>query len=114
MLLQFVIAWLLQFSTTVVTIYDRYYNLRRLLFQFTTGITIHDIITIHDRTHVRPACPGVQVMPAPRSCDRPPRSDPPSCAPPSFTTDKNKRTLIFSIFLNLSQSSTCMQGVRRI
>ena len=33
-LLQFTIAWLLQFSTTVITIYDRYYNLRRLLLQF--------------------------------------------------------------------------------
>ena len=43
------IAWLLQFSTTVITIYDRYYNLRRLLLQFTLGITIHDIITIQDR-----------------------------------------------------------------
>ena len=34
----------------VITIYHRYYNLRRLLSRFTTGITIHDIITIHDRT----------------------------------------------------------------
>ena len=41
-LLQFTIAWLLQFSTTVIAICDRYYNLRRLLFQFTTGITTHD------------------------------------------------------------------------
>ena len=44
-LLQFKIAWLLQFSKTVITIYDAYYNSRRLLLQFTTGITIHD------RTH---------------------------------------------------------------
>ena len=51
LLLQFTIAWLLQFSTTVITIYDRYYNLRRLLLKFTTSITIHDIITILDRTH---------------------------------------------------------------
>ena len=41
-LLQFTIAWLLQFWTTVIIIYDRYYNLPRLLLQFTTGITIHD------------------------------------------------------------------------
>ena len=34
-LLQFTISWLSQFSTTVITIYDRYYN-------FMTGITIHD------------------------------------------------------------------------
>ena len=52
MLLQITIAWLLQFSTTVITLYDRYYNLRRLLLQFTTGITIHDIVTIHDRANV--------------------------------------------------------------
>ena len=49
-LLQFTIAWLLQFSTTVITVYDRYYNLRRLLLQFTTGITVHDVITTHDGT----------------------------------------------------------------
>ena len=49
LLLHLTIAWLLQFSTTVVTINDRYYNLRRLLLQFTTCITTHDIITIHDR-----------------------------------------------------------------
>ena len=41
----------LQSTTTVTTIYDRYYNLRQLLLQFTTGITIQNIITIHDRTH---------------------------------------------------------------
>ena len=48
-LLQFTIAWLLrftqilQFMSTVITIYDDcFYNLRRLLFQFTTAITIHD------------------------------------------------------------------------
>ena len=48
-LLQFTIAWLLQFTqilqfmSTVITIYDDcFYNLRRLLFQFTTAITIHD------------------------------------------------------------------------
>ena len=29
-----------------------YYNSRQLLFQFTTGITFYDIITIHDRTVV--------------------------------------------------------------
>ena len=29
LLLQFTIAWLLQFSTTAITIYDRYYILRR-------------------------------------------------------------------------------------
>ena len=34
-LLQFTISWLSQFSTTVITIYDRCYN-------FMTGITIHD------------------------------------------------------------------------
>ena len=42
---------LLQITTTFITIYDSlvitildncYYNLRRLLLQFTTGITIHD------------------------------------------------------------------------
>ena len=49
LLLHLTIAWLLQFSTTVITINDRYYNLRRLLLQFTTCITTHDIITIHDR-----------------------------------------------------------------
>ena len=40
-LIQFTIAWLLQFSTIqsiVISIYDRYYNLRRLLLQFTTDI----------------------------------------------------------------------------
>ena len=48
-LLQFTITWLLQFTqtlqfmTTVITNYDDcFYNLRRLLFQFTTAITIHD------------------------------------------------------------------------
>ena len=48
-ILQFTIAWLLQFTqilqfmSTVITIYDDcFYNLRRLLFQFTTAITIHD------------------------------------------------------------------------
>ena len=42
LLLQFTIAWLLQF-TTDITIYDYCYdNLRRLLFQFTTAITIPD------------------------------------------------------------------------
>ena len=48
-LLQFTIAWLLQFTqilqfmSTFITIYDDcFYNLRRLLFQFTTAITIHD------------------------------------------------------------------------
>ena len=51
-LLQITIAWLLQFSTTVITLYDRYYNLQWLILQFTTGITIHDIITIHNRTNV--------------------------------------------------------------
>ena len=29
-----------------------YYNSRQLLLQFTTGITIYDIITIHDKTVV--------------------------------------------------------------
>ena len=50
---------LLQITTTIITIYDRYYNSRQLLFQFMTGITIHDVITIHDSTHptrVRKAC----------------------------------------------------------
>ena len=51
-LLQFTIGMLLQIMTTVVTIYDRYCNSRELLLQFTTGITIHDIITIHDSTGV--------------------------------------------------------------
>ena len=48
-LLQFTITWLLQFTqtlqfmATVITNYDDcFYNLRRLLFQFTTAITIHD------------------------------------------------------------------------
>ena len=49
LLLHLTIARLLQFSTTVITINDRYYNLRRLLLQFTTCLTTHDIITIHDR-----------------------------------------------------------------
>ena len=40
-LLQF--TQILQFITTVIIIYDDcFYNLRRLLFQFTTAITIHD------------------------------------------------------------------------
>ena len=47
--LHLTIAWLLQFLTNVITINDRYYNLRRLLLQLTTCITTHDIITIHDR-----------------------------------------------------------------
>ena len=38
----------------VITILDNcYYNLRQLLLQFTTGVIIQDIITIHDRTHVQ-------------------------------------------------------------
>ena len=41
-LLQFTIDTLLQFTTTVFTIHDRYYNSRQLLLQFTTGIAIHD------------------------------------------------------------------------
>ena len=50
-----------QITTTFITIYDSlvitildnsYYNLRRLLLQSTTGITIHDIIAIHDRKHL--------------------------------------------------------------
>ena len=57
-LIQFTIAWLLQFSTIqsiVISIYDRYYNLRRLLLQFTTGITIHDRtnITFGELKHQR-------------------------------------------------------------
>ncbi len=51
-LLQFAIGTLLQFTTTVITIYDRYYNSRQLLLQFTTDITIHDVITIYDSTCV--------------------------------------------------------------
>ena len=56
--LQMTIAWLLQFSTIqsiVISIYDRYYNLRRLLLQFTTGITIHDRtnITFRELKHQR-------------------------------------------------------------
>ena len=49
LLLHVTTAWLLQFSTTVITVNDGDYNLRRLLLQFTTCITTHDIITIHDR-----------------------------------------------------------------
>ena len=41
-LLQFTIGTLLQFTTTVITIHDRYYNSRQVLLQFTTGITILD------------------------------------------------------------------------
>ena len=42
--LQSTIAWLLQFSTTVITIHDEcYYNLRQVLLK------IHDLITIHGR-----------------------------------------------------------------
>ena len=56
----------LQRTTTVITIYDMYYNVRLLLLQFTTCITIYDncyynlrqvlqstttVITIYDRTH---------------------------------------------------------------
>ena len=44
--------WLLQIMTIVITIYDRYYNSRQLLLQFTAGITIFDVITIHDSTAV--------------------------------------------------------------
>ena len=51
-LLQFMIGALLQITTTVITICDRYCNSRQLLLQFTTGITIHDVITIHDSTQV--------------------------------------------------------------
>ena len=56
--IQFTIAWLLQFSTIksiVISIYHRYYNLRRLLLQFTTGITIHDRtnITFRELKHQR-------------------------------------------------------------
>ena len=45
--LQFTIGTLLQITTAIITIFDRYYNSRQLLLQFTTGITIHDAITIH-------------------------------------------------------------------
>ena len=41
-LLQFAIGTLLHFTTTVITIHDRYYNSRQVLLQFTKGITIHD------------------------------------------------------------------------
>ncbi len=51
MLLQFAIGALVQFTTTVITIYDSYYKSRQLLLQFTTGATIHDVITIHDSTY---------------------------------------------------------------
>ena len=47
---QVTIGTLLQIPTTIITIYDRYYNSRQVLLQFTTGITIHDVITIHDST----------------------------------------------------------------
>ena len=43
-LLQFTTARLItnynNYDSLVITIYDKYYNLRRLLLQFTTGITI--------------------------------------------------------------------------
>ena len=52
---------LLQFTTArIVTNHDtgynnlrqvRYYKSRQLLLQFTTGITIYDVITIHDSTN---------------------------------------------------------------
>ena len=49
----------LQFTTArLITNYNNltiklgYYNLRRLLLQFMTGITIHEIIRIHDRIGV--------------------------------------------------------------
>ena len=52
---------LLQFTTAqIITNHDNghynlryvsYYKSRQLLLQFTTGITIHDVITIHDSTH---------------------------------------------------------------
>ena len=51
-LLQFTIGTFLQFATSAITIHDRYYNARQVLLQFTTGITIHDGIAIHDRTHM--------------------------------------------------------------
>ena len=44
-LLQFAISTLLQITTRAITIYDRYYNSRQLLLQFTTGIKIHDSTT---------------------------------------------------------------------
>ena len=50
--LQFTTGTLLQITTIVITIYDKYYNSGQLLLNFTTGITIHDVITIHDSTHV--------------------------------------------------------------
>ena len=51
--LQFTISTLSsQITTTINTIYDRYYNSQRLLLQFTAGITIHDVITIHDSTYL--------------------------------------------------------------
>ena len=50
LLLQFTIAWLLQFSTTVITIYDDcYYNLQRVL-QFNTLLqftTVH-VLIVHN------------------------------------------------------------------
>ena len=50
-LLQFTIGTLLQITTTIVPIYDRYYNWQQLLLQFRTGIKIHDVVAIHDSTH---------------------------------------------------------------
>ena len=49
-LLQFTTGTLLQITTTVITIYDRYHNSWQLLLQFTTGITIYDVNTIYDST----------------------------------------------------------------
>ena len=51
-LLTVTIGALLQITTTVLTIYDNYYNSRQLLLQFRTGITNHDVITIHDSTWI--------------------------------------------------------------
>ena len=44
-LLQFTSAWLLEFSTTVITFYDRYYNLRHYHNPRLPGPHEHEIIS---------------------------------------------------------------------
>ena len=46
-----------------VSVLKKIYLRRLLLLQFTTGITIHNIITIHDRTNVKllpPEMPSIR------------------------------------------------------
>ena len=42
-----------EFNMAAVSVLKKVYLRRLLLLQFTTGMTIHNTITIHDRTNVK-------------------------------------------------------------